>query len=436
MISPLTPHTPFSRRKFVRIAGLGLAALGFPGGLGAQTVSPNRELRARPGSAKLRGDDQPVTAIWGFDGVSPGPLLRAKRGEDFNLRVTNDLADPIALHWHGMRIPNAMDGGRDVNGPIIQSTASFDYRFRPPDAGTFWYRAVAADQVSRGLYGLLIVDDAAETEIDREVTLVLDEWAIETDGSLAISLSPTAKEHATVNGRPGVDIPVRSNERVRFRILNASTARALSVRIDQHRPIVMAIDGQPSEPFAARDARVTLAPGNRVDLFVDAVLAAGASASILIGNGIEEKPIAHLIYEPRAPARPALRAEPRPLPPAALPPRMDLARAQRGELPVDSGANLTSWGSALFTVKRGRTVVLALPNRTAAAYFMHLHGHHFRLLDALDDGWKPFWLDTVIVPPSQTTRIAFVADNPGKWPIRCTRLGDGALGANRWFEVT
>lgn len=436
MVASPPPDKLLSRRIFLGMTGFGLTALVFPGTLVAQPAAVASELRARAGAAKLRGEGQAATAILGFDGVTPGPLLRAKRGEDFNLRVTNELAEPIAIHWYGMRISNGVDGGRDMNGPLVAPGASFAYRFRPPDAGTFWYRAVAADQVSRGLYGLMIVDDTAETQVDREVILILDDWPLETDGALVASPSSTAKAQITVNGLPRLDISVRTNERVRFRILNASTARALSVRIDQHRPIVMAIDGQPSEPFPARDARVTLAPGNRVDLFVDTLLSADASAPILIGNGGEETPIARIVYERGAPARPVALTEPRALPPPALPAKMDLARAQRRELPVDAGANAPPQRQALLTVKRGQTVVLALPNRTAAAYAMHLHGHHFRLLDALDDGWKPFWLDTVVVPPSQTTRIAFVADNPGKWPVRCTRLGDGAPGADRWFEVT
>ena len=73
--------------------------------------------------------------------------------------------------------------------------------------------------------------------------------------------------------------------------------------------------------------------------------------------------------------------------------------------------------NALFTVKRGRTVTMGLVNRTAASYAMHLHGHHFRLLDRLDDGWKPFWLDTLAVEPGQTQRIAFAAEYAGRWLI-------------------
>jgi FtsP/CotA-like multicopper oxidase with cupredoxin domain len=87
-------------------------------------------------------------------------------------------------------------------------------------------------------------------------------------------------------------------------------------------------------------------------------------------------------------------------------------------------------------VKRGRAVMLAFANRSAFPHAMHVHGHHFRLLDNLDDGWKPFWLDTVVVLPDQTARIAFVADNPGKWMLHCHRLEHADTGMATWFEVT
>jgi len=63
-------------------------------------------------------------------------------------------------------------------------------------------------------------------------------------------------------------------------------------------------------------------------------------------------------------------------------------------------------------------------------------GHHFRLLDRLDDGWKPFWVDTIVAATRETVRIAFIADNPGKWAIDCGPLGRRQDGTAGWFEVT
>jgi FtsP/CotA-like multicopper oxidase with cupredoxin domain len=80
--------------------------------------------------------------------------------------------------------------------------------------------------------------------------------------------------------------------------------------------------------------------------------------------------------------------------------------------------------------------MLAFANRTTAAHVVHVHGHHFRLLDALDDGWKPYWLDTLLVPPTLIGRIAFVADNPGKWLVEWRRLAPAQVTMAAWFEVT
>jgi FtsP/CotA-like multicopper oxidase with cupredoxin domain len=174
------------------------------------------------------------------------------------------------------------------------------------------------------------------------------------------------------------------------------------------------------------------------------------------------------VYATGAPARPAPLPDPKPLPANPLPERIDFRAAYRLDIPLEGGAMSammmdmmrggrevpghgidrrariwTMAGSAssghhgppLFSVKRGRTVVLAFVNRTAFPHGMHVHGHHFRLLDNLDDGWKPYWLDTVLVAPQQTARIAFVADNPGKWMIHCHMLEHHDTGMGAWFEV-
>jgi len=103
---------------------------------------------------------------------------------------------------------------------------------------------------------------------------------------------------------------------------------------------------------------------------------------------------------------------------------------------MPTSASFAASAAPGFRVKRGRTVVLALMNRMPVLASLHLHGHHARLLDNLDDGWKPFWLDTVLVPPQQTARIAFVADNIGKWLLAAQPLQPDDPGMAAWFEVT
>ena len=91
-----------------------------------------RILRARPGSAHLRGPDQPPTAIWGYDGVVPGPVLRVKRGQELHVRLINELPEETTIHWHGVRVPNAMDGVPHLTQAPVPPGGTFDYRFKPP----------------------------------------------------------------------------------------------------------------------------------------------------------------------------------------------------------------------------------------------------------------------------------------------------------------
>jgi FtsP/CotA-like multicopper oxidase with cupredoxin domain len=132
--------------------------------------------------------------------------------------------------------------------------------------------------------------------------------------------------------------------------------------------------------------------------------------------------------------RAAPRSEPRPLPANPLPPRIDLKSSLRVEMTLGSAKPLDAAGPPLFTVRRGRAVTLAIRNASGQPQAVHVHGHSFRLLDRLDDGWKPYWMDTLVVG-EQVERIAFVADNPGKWLIECRMLERRDTDTAVWFEV-
>jgi FtsP/CotA-like multicopper oxidase with cupredoxin domain len=372
--------------------------------------------RAPDGFAVLRASSA------GFDGAAPGPVIRARRGGEVKVRLVNGLDEPMALHWHGVRLPNAMDGGSPLTSPPVAPGTSFDYRFAAPDAGTFWYRALRRDQQERGLYGALIVEEAAPPAVDRDHLLL---FADRRDGD--------GTRQFTLNGASAVDIPARPNERLRLRFVNASATQAMNARIEGHRVFVMALDGEPAEPFVSRDSRVSLGPGNRGDVFIDATLPSGTIAPIAFMHGGGEAALARIVCE-GSPARAAPLGEPAPLPANPLPERMNFSRALRITLPIGGGNAAALDRVPLFAAARGRTVVMALDNRDTAAHVIYLHGHHFRLLDRLDDGWKPYWLDTIAVAGRQTARIAFVADNPGRWLIEQHAL-DGPAAEVNWFEV-
>jgi FtsP/CotA-like multicopper oxidase with cupredoxin domain len=356
----------------------------------------------------------------GYDGSIPGPLLRVRQGDDLKIRLSNERPQATTIHWHGVRVPNRMDGVPELTQPLIEPRESFDYRFKTIDAGTFWYRT-GTEPAARGLYGPLIVDEKTPPEIDRDIVLIFDERLV-----------------------PASDIPAKTHERLRLRFINAAKARLLQLRIDRHTVRVMAVDGQPAQPFLARDSRFTLGPGNRIDLFLDALLEPGETASVFVEDSGSEKEAARIVYDRGEKRRASPLPDPKPLPANPLPERIDMKNALRVEAPLDAATSPTwiaagtlgGFGAPLFSVKRGRAVVMAFPNRTDFACAAHPHGHHVRLLDNFDDGWKPFWLDTILIEARQTMRIAFVADNPGKWLIDCQRIGPDDAAMTAWFEVT
>ncbi|TMJ88040.1 MAG: multicopper oxidase family protein, partial [Alphaproteobacteria bacterium] len=240
-----------------------------------------RTLHARAASAAPGGRGNPLR----YEGSAPGPVLRVRQREELRVRLVNELAEATTVHWHGLRLPNAMDGVAHLTQPPVEAGESFDYRFRPPDAGTFSYHAHSAEQADAGLYGALLVEEREAVDADRDVVLVLG--------------LPDAGERSqlpVLNGVVQPDILVQPGERLRLRMINAAAARGLSLKLEGHAAWVMALDGQPVEPFLARESRVGLAPGSRVDLFVDATASAGAVAPIRSGMR-DDTTIARLVYQ-------------------------------------------------------------------------------------------------------------------------------------------
>jgi FtsP/CotA-like multicopper oxidase with cupredoxin domain len=366
-----------------------------------------------------------LSAGLGYDGVVPGPTLRLRRGDEMRLRLVNAFGEPTALTWHGLRGANAL--AAPPRRPIIAPGEAAEFRLAGVDAGTFWYHAADLTQMRRGLYGLVVVEEAEPVGVDRDLALVIAApWAP------AGTPPATPAAPLVANGGPAAVTNVRPNERLRLRLVNAG-ANVVEVRIDRLRAIVMALDGQPCEPFTARDGRVFLGPGNRADLFVDITVAPGNAQTIVGETEAGETVLATLACE-GASIRPAPLAEAAPLPANALPARMDFAGALKRDLDLAAGSPELAPRPA-FSVRRGRTVMLGLANRSAGISTVRVDGHAFRLLDRLDDGWKPFWLDTIVVPPGRTHRIAFVAEAAGAWLIEAIDPA-GRAGPTTWFEVT
>ncbi len=186
----------FSRREFLKAAGLGAGALvlGGCGALtsqdrptgGARTTGGGRvteySLETAPMEFELGGRR---LQTWGYNGVVPGPEIRIKQGEALRVRVDNRLPEGTTIHWHGQPIVNDMDGVPDITQPPIESGEEFVYEFVVPAAGTYFYHSHVGLQLDRGVYGPLIVEPEQETvSYDREFTLMLDDWLDGVDGRI------------------------------------------------------------------------------------------------------------------------------------------------------------------------------------------------------------------------------------------------------------
>src|SRR3954469_23073543 len=123
--------------------------------------------------------------VWAYNGRVPGPTLRVKLGETVRVRFTNNLPQETTIHWHGVRLPNAMDGVPFITQKPVQPGETFVYEFTPKDAGTFWFHphVRASEQVERGLYGVLVVEDVAPPPYSRDLVWVVDDFLLK-DGQI------------------------------------------------------------------------------------------------------------------------------------------------------------------------------------------------------------------------------------------------------------
>jgi FtsP/CotA-like multicopper oxidase with cupredoxin domain len=441
----------------------------------AQAPAEPLVLRAAPAWKKLRPEAAQETEIWGYNGEAPGPIIRMRKGETRVIKLVNDLPVPTSLHIHGLRHDNAMDGVAGLTQQPVLPGQGFEYRITPRDSGVFLYMPYvpgkASEPVERGLYGLVIVDEADPQPVDHDIGVVLDDWRLLPTGALDPSFSTAADlgrlgrlgNMLTVNGKAVPEAySVRPGSRVRLRIAGAMTARVLAMRFDNMvKATVIAIDGQPCEAFDPLKRLVIVAPGSRYEVILDCPTEAGKTVTVGVQLG-EGMPVLNLVTagEPLA-AKPPVRDLP---PNPELPPGIRLQEARRAELTISGGvsaqdANLDVatiasrfpnpsaiftlnhgfpsgiGGKPLFSVKKGQIVVVAITNRTAWPQVITTHGHVFRVLHALDDGWEPFFLDTVVVPENRTVRVALLADLPGKWLIRSANLDHADAGVLTWFEV-
>jgi len=428
-------------------------------------------LRAAPGKLQLKPEPAAETATLAFNSRIPGPLLRAPQGARLSLELTNDLDEPLSLHWHGAGAPNVLDGVAGLTSPAIAPGETRASGFEARHAGLFWYRPMRIGAVGRqtgsGLHGALIVDEPEPPTVAKDMLLTLDDWALTGDAQLRPDFDTVAARAGagrlgnwlTLNGAaPPQQVSVAPGSRLRLRLLNAANARTFALQFSGLAVHVIGVDGRPSAVFAPARDSLTLLPGGRYDLIVEAPARPGAGGALQARLGDVGAPLLVVTTTdaPRAEAAPPVTA----LPAGDLPPAIRLQDSVRAALVIAGGAtpgapetgarftdpariwtiNGVSWPDVAkkpaFSVRQGRPVTLELKNATPWMQVLHIHGHHVRRLHNLDDGWEPYWLDVIAIPANQTSRVAFVAGERDKWLIGSSiaeRL-DGGMAT--WFEVT
>lgn len=432
------------------LAGFGAAAAAGPAAtIHAQSQHPQiHAIDAMPTPLSL-GPDHRETTVWSLKTDGSSGSLRFRQSESMGLVVNNGLPAPFVLNWHGL------DGAAAIEPltarPLISPGGTDRYSLPFRQAGTFMCdsRLLGDGLAQPSPAQALIVEERTPTEVDRDEVMLIEDWRLDAEG-LPVAPGTTEKKVGPplylVNGKPSLDINFHINERLRLRFINACQRNVIAIEIKNLGVRIIAIDSQPAEPFLARNGRLVLAPGTRIDAVIDVTLPSGTTSAIALHDGGgNPREIARLHVSADGPGRAAPLPVPPALPSTSLPARLDLRNALRADVPLTSSEGTpTSWSrpalfstrrTPAFRVKRGRTAVLVLTNTTAKPMVFRLHGHHARLLDRLDDGWKPFWLDTVLVDTGQTQRIAFVADVAGAWLIETMAVEWSAPRQVSWFAV-
>ena len=391
-------------------------------------------------------------AVPGSKGTVPGPLLRAKLGDEIVVHFRNELpADETTIHWHGLRLPAESDGTPSTMTPVPPG-GEYEYRFTARDASLFWYHphVRAYDQIERGLYAPLVVTGGATPDVAADRIIVLDDVKLDADGTLNEDTTELDRmlgrqgNVLLVNGRRApVALNVGAGARERWRFVNAANGRYFNLRIPGLGFLVIGSDGGLlAQPYSTDTLLIT--PGERYDVLVTFEGSAGATAALETihydrGHDIPDPGPQDLL---RVAVGPAVTAAPAPLPSTwgelprlpitdATPVRsFVLAEFEQPGVPVIFTINDERWpDNKPVHVTRGDIEIWEVQNAAAMDHPFHLHGMFFQVLPdggtpPLTDGWK----DTVNVAQKSTLRFAVQYDPVGMWMFHCHILEHAELG--------
>jgi len=453
-------------------AGLGGAvSLGVPGWIKA-VAAPGMKRKVKEfeffaTKARINLGRGPEFWAWTYNGQVPGPEIRVKEGEIIRVILKNYLPEETTIHWHGIPLPNPMDGVPGVTQEGVKPGEAFIYEFEATPPGTYMYHSHAGYQLDQGLYGPLIIEAAREeAHYDREYTLLLEDWTMKDGGGVAQTprrssmmgmmggmgarrggaaqgrgplLEPIYDAYA-VNGRiyPEVTpIEIKAGDRVKLRVANPSSATIYYLSLAGHSLTITHADGNPVTPVETDVLRIGM--GERYDVEFVAnnpghwLLAAMERG---FGEGQLRVPVIYKGINRKEPVAPVFQRGQRLVSYRDIRPSLPpSSRSLRGiprlfDQTLSGGMHSPYWtingrvypNAERLIVKQGDLVRIRYWNRSMMPHPMHLHGHFFKVVNPRlsPDQW--ILKDTVIVDPMQRIEIEFLADNPGKWFHHCHNL--------------
>jgi FtsP/CotA-like multicopper oxidase with cupredoxin domain len=395
----------------------------------------------------LRAAELPATTAQGFryayNGQVPGPTLRAQIGDTLVVQLTNDLSDPTTIHWHGLHVPIAMDGGPMAGNLVAADGGTFEYRFTLTHAGTFWYHPHfdTVRQVDLGLYGALIVEDPSEPTVEHDVVVLLDNANERLgDGPRPDYGHAKMVRNWLVNGAVNPRLEAAPGDRVRLRLINVANTGIADVRGED-----LSIIGFDQGLLAAerRGDRVILAPGDRAELawtLGETTVVLNTSPYSLNGGAALGDATPLLDLQPSGEAH---RPEPLFWPFTGDRPSVDPGRTDA--LFAFAGSDRTGrWrinGETYpdVTVQRvalDQLAVLDVRNLSPTEHPFHLHGMPFEVLSI--NGVAPSHQrleDTLLLRIRDRARLLISADNPGDWMTHCHILPHAADGMMTMLRV-
>lgn len=393
--------------------------------------------------------DGTTTPSWAYNGQVPGPLIQVVEGQTLRVVFTNDLPDPTTIHWHGMRVPNDMDGVPAVQDPV-QPGETFTYEFVAPDPGSYWYHPHVRthEQMGRGLHGALVVHEADAPGVVTDRYFVLDDAALKDNGKLYPfdmgGMDGMHGRHGNVllaNGSSALlTDTVRPGAPERWRVVNTANARTMWIDVKGADWRVVAIDGTIlEEPYEASE--LLLPVGRRFDLEVVPRPSAD-TAELLVklprsSNGWDKYPMFEgLIEGPGLELpEPVWRGPALPAPPQAQ-------QTLVVELGADTSMGL-AWTINGATYTDGDTIPvlgntptdIIVTETSGAPHPFHLHGQFFQQI-AGPTGVLPGLLDTLLVDGFEEVVLHSQFENPGTWMAHCHILEHAELGMMTAFEVS